>query len=239
MASACVCSQYFTINDAGELCLIPGSTGLQQILYFNTPGNFQFNKADYPDAARIRVRVQGAGGGSAGANSLPSEAIVRPGGSAGGYSESLINVSALGATETIVVGAGGTAGTTNTSGGAGGASLFGGLVIANGGTGGHAIQISGTSADVSSGILGAAPGMGDLTIGGGSSGGAIRLNGTNGISGGGGDSQLGHGGRSIAFESAGTSPTGYGAGAGGGMSYSNPFLGGVGATGIVIVEILG
>jgi len=237
MPNVCVCSDYFTTNTDGELCLIPGSMGLKQTLVFSTVGVSSFTKADYPNLARIRVQVQGAGGGAAGANSLPGEAIVRPGGAAGGYSESLIDVSALGAVESIVVGAGGAAGTTLTSGGTGGSSSFGGLVIANGGGGGHAIQTSGTSMDVSSGIQGPAPGVGDIVEGGGSSGGAIRLNGTNGISGAGGESRLGHGGFSRASEGTGTTPTGFGAGAGGGLSYENPLQGEAGGQGIVIIDL--
>ncbi|MEV7413405.1 hypothetical protein AB0O04_36990, partial [Streptomyces althioticus] len=121
---------------SGELCLNPGTMGLRDVLYFTNPGTAIFRKGDYPWLARVRVRVQGAGGGSAGANAASNNAVSRPGAGAGAYGESLIEVSALGATETILVGSGGSGGTAGGDGGAGGASQFGGHVMAPGGNGG-------------------------------------------------------------------------------------------------------
>ncbi|WP_119983742.1 hypothetical protein [Streptomyces sp. 11-1-2] len=51
-------------------------------------------------------------------------------GRGGGYSESLLEVSALGSVESVTVGTGGAAGNGNSPGGAGGSSSFGGLVTA-------------------------------------------------------------------------------------------------------------
>ncbi|MFF5477984.1 hypothetical protein ACFY5C_11695 [Streptomyces sp. NPDC012935] len=205
---------------------------------FNDPGTYQFEKADFPWLARVRVKVQGGGGGSAGANAAANQCIVRPCGAGGGYSESLIEASALGAVETIVVGAGGEAGTTAESGGAGGSSSLGGFVLANGGDGGHAIQDSATVPDVSTGAIGPLAGRRQFAHGGGAGGGAIRLNGTNGISGAGGESFMGHGGYARASEGAGTAPRGFGAGAGGGLSYGGSVAGQEGG-GIVIIELYG
>ncbi len=211
IASVCVCTDYFTVNDDGELCLKPGTMGMRDVLVFSEPGTFQFNKADYPWLSRINVRVQGGGGGSAGANAAAGETIVRPGGTGGGYSEALIEATALGGSENIVVGAGGAAGTSSTDGGAGTASSFGGFATAPGGNGGTSAQGSGTSPDVTSGIAGPLAGTGDFRMGGGASGGAIRLNSTNGISGQGGDSFMGTGGFPRASQGVGTASRGFGA----------------------------
>ncbi|MFH9662179.1 hypothetical protein ACH4NF_29370, partial [Streptomyces sp. NPDC017248] len=41
--------------------------------YYTTPGTFTFKKSNYPWLARVRVRVQGADGGSAGANAATDQ----------------------------------------------------------------------------------------------------------------------------------------------------------------------
>ncbi|MEW2568296.1 hypothetical protein [Streptomyces sp. NPDC047070] len=237
--SVCVCSDYFTVGDDGELCLIPGSMGLRQTLQFKDPGTFSFEKADYPWLSRIVVRVQGAGGGSAGANAAADQAIVRPGGAGGGYSERLIQVASLGASESIVVGAPGAAGSGNSAGGAGGSSSFGGTVTAQGGGGGPAAQGSGTGTDAVQGPSGPTAGNGSWAQGGGGGGGGIRLNGTNGLSGVGGESHMGHGGVARSQEGAGTSPRGYGGGAGGALSYGGAYDGGDGGGGLVLIDLFG
>lgn len=80
VAAVCVCDTYFTVNGDGELCLKPGTVGLRRILTFKEPGTFQFEKADYPWLARVKVRVQGGGGGSARVDASKNECSVRPGG---------------------------------------------------------------------------------------------------------------------------------------------------------------
>lgn len=239
ISAVCVCSDFFVVGEDGELCLKPGSMGMRLMLAFKESGTHQFRKADYPWLARIFVRVQGAGGGSAGANAATGQCIVRPGGAGGGYAESLIDASSLGAVETIVVGAGGAAGTGNQPGGAGGTSAFGGFVVAAGGDGGTAAQNSGTSADTVQGVAGPFAGTGQWAAGGGGSGGGIRLSGTNGISGAGGNSQLGTGGFPRSGEGPGTASRGYGGGAGGALSYGGGESGFVGGSGLVLVELYG
>lgn len=239
MAKSCVCPDYFTISDEGELCLKAGTMGVRRVLYFKDVGTHQFRKTDYPWLARVWVQCQGGGGGSAAANAADNQCIVRPGGAGGAWSESLIDASALGAVETIVVGAGGTAGSGNSPGGAGGTSSFGGFVIAPGGDGGTANQSSGTTPDAVSGVAGPFAGSGQWASGGGAGGGGIRLSGTNGLSGGGGESRLGHGGFPRASEGPGTAPRGYGGGAGGALSYGGAEVGMAGGDGIVIVRLLG
>ncbi|MEV6995890.1 hypothetical protein AB0N87_43400 [Streptomyces sp. NPDC093228] len=239
-SSVCVCDEYFNVDGDGSLCLIPGQQGLREVLYFKTAGTFQFKKADYPWLARVRVKVQAGGGGAPGAASAANQLVAQIGGAAGGYSESLINVSALGAVETIVVGSGGAAGSANTDGGAGGNSSFGGLVSANEGGGAPQTMESGSDVGAFSGIAGAPPGTGQLTIGGGPGGGSIRLSGFQGQSGEGGNSQLGQGGYQRSSSNPGGAPRGYGAGAAGALARAGDSVGGTaGAGGIVIIELHG
>jgi hypothetical protein len=240
MARACVCDDYFEVDpDNGELCLKKGTMGLRRILYYGDPGTYTFRKSAYPWLARVRVRVQGAGGGSAGANAGTDEAIVRPGGTGGSYGESLIEVSELGAAEMIIVGAGGSAGGAGSDGGDGGVSQFGGHIFAPGGLGGTSNMPSGTTASTAQGIAGPNAGTGDLRAGGGASGSAIRLNGNFGMSGHGGDSEMGTGGLGRTTEGSGLGPRGRGAGAGGGLSFGGDVDGGEGGDGIVVIELYG
>ncbi|MFI9026292.1 hypothetical protein [Streptomyces sp. NPDC053560] len=239
MASVCVCSDYFQVNDDGELCLKPGTMGLRQVLFYKDPGTFQFEKADYPWLARVQVQVQGGGGGSAGADAASNECIVRPGAAGGGWSQALIEVAALGTVETIVVGAGGTGGSGNGGGGTGGMSSFGGFATASGGEGSTAAQSSGTLPDAVQGTTGPLAGTGAYASGGGAGGGGIRLSGTNGLSGAGGESRLGHGGVPRSTEGVGTTPRGYGGGAAGALSYGGGFDGQTGGSGIVVIELYG
>ncbi|QFY09984.1 hypothetical protein GBF35_28070 [Nonomuraea phyllanthi] len=128
----------------------------------------------YPWLARIRVRaqVQGAGGGSAGANAVPNEAIARAGGAGGDWGKSLIQASALGASESVVVGAGGV---ENNPGSSGGPSSFGGFVTAAGGDGSVASMTSGTGLNTVTGTPGPLAGTGQHASGGGGGNGAIGL----------------------------------------------------------------
>lgn len=234
-----MCDDYFTVSESGELCLKPGTMGLRQILYYSTPGTYTFRKASYPWLARVRVKVQGAGGGSAGANADSGEAIARPGGTGGAYGESLINASALGTSETIIVGAGGDAGGASSDGDDGGASQFGGFINAPGGYGGTSNMPSGTTANTSAGINGPNAATGNFRAGGGASGASIRLTGGFAVAGEGGDSMLGTGGRGRTTEGNGDSPRGSGGGAGGGLSFGGDIDGGTGGNGIVIIELYG
>jgi hypothetical protein len=237
VARACADGEYFEINSNGELTMVPGSMGLRREIVYPNPGTFTFSKASFPWLARVDVEVQGAGGGSAGANADTGEAVVRPGGTGGGYSRSLIEASDLGATVTVKVGAGGTAGNASNEGGDGGPSSFGSLVIAPGGFGGTANMPSSAAMDTSQGIAGPNAGTGDITMGGGASGSAIRLNGTNGMAGFGGDSFMGTGGLGRTTQGNGLGPRGRGAGAGGALSFGGDVDGGVGGDGIVIVRL--
>lgn len=240
MASVCVDDGYFDVTPDGRLTLIPGRLGLRQVLYYRTPGAHQFVKANYPWLSKVRVRVQGAGGGAAGARALAGQLVAQPGGSGGGYSESLIDAAVLGAVETIIVGQGGAPGGPTTDGGNGGASSFGGWVMANGGNGGAAVMPSGTTPMCLSGTPGAFAGVGDYVQGGGAGGGAFRINGNEGHSGQGGESVLGHGGYQRASTGSGGTARGNGGGGAGALARDGDSTPGVGgADGIVIVELWG
>ena len=86
--------------------------------------------------ADVKIRVLGGGGGGAtGTNQTPTGGT----GGGGGYAEEYLNAPAIGATETITVGAGGNGGSGGSGGGgSGGTSSFGSFVSATGGAGGQA-----------------------------------------------------------------------------------------------------
>ncbi|MGW2951482.1 glycine-rich domain-containing protein [Streptomyces eurythermus] len=237
MASVCVDDEYFQVGDDGRLTIIPGSLSLRDILYLKDAGTYEFKKADYaPWLSRIFVQVQAGGGGAAGARAGAGMLTAQPGGSGGGYAERLIDVSVLGATETVIVGAGGTAGTATTDGGPGGNSSFGGLCTAIGGNAGGADMPSGNTPMCITGTSGPLAGAGDLAQGGGPGGGAIRLTGNEGQSGEGGESRLGHGGWQRSYSGGGGASRGYGGGAAGALARDGDSVNGaVGGGGIVII----
>lgn len=150
MADPCVCESNLEVTDEGELCAIPGAIGLREIVVFNSSDTF--DKATYPWLARVHVLVVGGGGGGGGAEATTiGEAAAGSGGAGGGAAEVIVDVSALAASETVTVGAGGTAG-AGAAGGDGGDSSFGAHAVAEGGEGGDlgtatsATSFGGTSA---------------------------------------------------------------------------------------------
>ena len=236
--SVCVDSDYFDVGDDGRLTMVPGSLGLREVLYFKEPGTHEFSKGSYPWLARVFVRVQAAGGGSAGARANAAQFCASPGAAGGGYAERLVEASSLGATETIVVGAGGAAGTPTVDGGPGGNSSFGGLCTANGGNGGQVVMTSGDSLIAYSGTAGPLGGIGDITQGGGAGGGCFRLTGNQGHSGPGGESRLGHGGFQRASTGSGGAGRGWGGGAGGSCARDGDTVNGTaGQDGVVILYL--
>ncbi len=99
---------------------------------FNSSGTWT-KPSGYGTSARAFIQVWGGGGAGgrySGVNPSGS------GGGGGGYSERWIALSDLSATETVTIGAGGTAGTG--SGGAGGNTTFGSILTGYGGGGGAA-----------------------------------------------------------------------------------------------------
>lgn len=134
MADPCICADSLLITETGELCAVPGSRGLREVLFYTSSGAFE--KASYPWLARVHLLVVGGGGGGGGTEATTtSEVAAGSGGGGGGAAERLVEVATLGASETVTVGAGG-AGGSGAAGSNGGATSFGTLVVAGGGTGG-------------------------------------------------------------------------------------------------------
>src|SRR6266545_1626907 len=100
-----------------------------QTVYYTANGTFA--KASYPGLRAVRVRLVGGGGGSGGrAATAAGEATESGGGGGGGYCEKWISAAALGTSEAVTVGAGGTAGASGGGSGAGtGSSGFSGRWI--------------------------------------------------------------------------------------------------------------
>lgn len=97
-----------------------------------------FSKGDYPGLYAIDVEIVGGGGGSGyTAATAASKLSWGMGGTGAGYARKLILAASLSSSETITIGAGGTAGdSTNKNGGDGGSSSFGSFIGAGGGAGG-------------------------------------------------------------------------------------------------------
>ena len=117
------------------------------------------------------VEVQGGGGGSGGcALTAAAQSSAGAGGGGGGYSKKMISTSALGATETVTVGAGGVAGTTSTGGGAGLTSSFGAHCSATGGAaGGFSSAVAHNTGYIINEVAGGVGSGGDLNLQGGAS----------------------------------------------------------------------
>lgn len=213
---------------------------LGAVVYFTSSGTF--TKASYPWARAVRVRVQGGGGGGGGAAASSSgNTSLGTGGGGGGYAESIVPVASLSASETVTVGAGGSA-TSGGSGGTGGSSSFGAHAVASGG-GGGAVKPNNAYAPYVQAGAGGAGSAGDFRCGGGAGSSGASAD-TLGSGGGGGSSQLGGGGRGFATGSGSSSAVGepganYGGGGGGAFSTTGGAAraGGAGAPGVVIVEV--
>lgn len=181
------------------------------------------------------ARVQMWGGGGAGSYTSNS---TYSGGGGGGYTEGIFLLSALGATVTVTVGAGGAAQTTNnTSGAAGGNTTFGTHATAYGGGGGY-----GNGSNYGGGGGGGLTGAGATTSGGGAGGTGGAGGGTAGapgtssdFGGGGGGNAFGAGGGGSAYGGGGgavRNGTGgssvWGGGGGGGAAAGTSVYGGAG-----------
>lgn len=213
---------------------------LVDTLYYTSAGTAVFTKANYPWLRKVIVKVVGGGGGSAGVSSAAGRAA--GGGGGGGYAEKAILAGALGATENVVVGAGGTAGAAgDNAGGTGGTSSFGTHCSATGGSPGAVAVVTNT--------LGAAGGAGG--DGGNGSGGDLNLRGDDGgctIQGPTGVTAA-YGGGSVfgAMRNGARTTTGfagqpgrpYGGGAVGAINLTagGARAGGAGADGIVIIDL--
>lgn len=186
-----------------------------------------------PGLKFITVECVAAGGGGAGIGSGNGGSA---GGSASGYARKVIHTSALGATENIIIGAGGLGGSAGTNNGLDGIyTKFGSIISVPGGTGGTA-----SSGSAVQGSAGSTPTGGDVNaIGGNSEGGlGTDAGSSRGKGGHGGASYFGSGGAggSASSGSAGGQTAGaYGSGGGGAASQSGATSGGNGADGVMIL----
>lgn len=240
IARICVDSTFFSIDGTGNLTFRRESVGLQQMIVDATAGVVPFVKANYPGLTRIRVRAIGGGGGGAGADAGAGEAVARAGGSGGGYSESVLDAAALGASENVSVGLGGAGGVGNDNGEDGGDSSFGGFVLARGGRGAPTTMASGTGEFLVAGSASGPIGIGQIAVTGGPGGPAWRMAGGQVMGGAGGDAGggFGGGGNARASDQTGANGTGTGGGGGGATSRGASFNGGAGAKGAVIIDLM-
>ena len=187
----------------------------------------------------IVVQVLG-GGGAGGGTALTGAAqcAAANGGAGGGGSIKRIAAASLGATETVTIGAGGTAGTAgNNAGNAGGTTSFGAHLSATGGSGGAGDAAA--TPPVNNSTAPPSPGVGssgDLNFTGSPGGRGFTISAVYALSGGGGSSSFGGGGKQV-YGATGEAGTNYGAGGSGSSATQNEAAraGGAGTAGIVIV----
>jgi hypothetical protein len=220
-------------------------TGLMSMQVFTTPGANTWTKP--AGINKVLVMLVGGGGGGGGVDANTGQLSVGSNGSGGGYSQKLIDVTAI-ASETVTIGAAGAGGAAGANNGAqGGTTSFGAHCQATGGFGGTSKGPNTVASDIST-ISSAGVGSGgDINLSGGS--GAqqyIAFNGTNAVSvpSPAGSSMFGYGTRSPSLNSSGASVAGvnattasYGAGGSGALAYNNTTdrAGGNGSSGICIV----
>lgn len=190
------------------------------------------------------AEVVGAGGGSGGCKGVAGSNGATGGGASGSYLKVQFTAAQIGASQTVTIGTGGTAGVgaTPTSGGKGGNTTIGTLVTAGGGNGSGSNTAANTILNPSAGGTATAntvsTGTTLMNITG--QAGGIGLNiGTTyfGVPGVGGSNPLGQGGVTQASGSAtaGAAGTGYGAGAGGAVATASSADGAAGQNGFCII----
>lgn len=199
----------------------------------------------------VKVELWGAGGSGGARNGT---GIYVGGGGGGAYREKVFIASELDATETVTIGAGGTAVLATVSGNAGGNTTFGSLLTALGGSGGLSTGnggnggfvgpdggAGGTGTTTGYGIFGGGGGGGADTNGGDAGGGSVYGGGGgggveyNGGAAGGGTSVYGGSGGSANQNSSATAGTVPGGGGGALAQNGGSYYSGAGANGRAIV----
>lgn len=178
--------------------------------------------------------VGGAGGGGGTVNSAAGSNICVGGGGSGGYSRKTSTAAAIGASQTVTIGAGGTAGAnTGAAGGNGGDTSLGAICIGKGGTGG--VGSTGGFAGGAGGIAG----TGDFVPVGNSGGSGVNALAASATASGGfgAPSFFGGGVASRNTTGAGANGANYGAGGAGAFSTNagGAAAGGIGAAGVIII----
>jgi len=133
---------------------------------------FTANATYVPNPALVCAIVECVGGGGGG-QGITSQANYagNSGGGSGGYSRKFLMASAIGAQQTVTIGAAGAAGASGGgAGGGGGTTSFGSLCVANGGGGG-----GNNPTATGAGGAGAAIGVGDFAVAGGTGAGGTAV----------------------------------------------------------------
>jgi hypothetical protein len=188
-----------------------------------------------PNARMINCVIEtwgggGAGGGTASVATNSSGA----GGGAGGYSRKFTTRAAIGASQTVTIGAAGTPGAGgNVAGGNGGDTSVGVLCVGKGATGGGGNSGSAVVVGGSGGIAG----TGDLPGVGATGEAGFTATTTVSSTSNGASSGIGGGGKMPASAGNGGAATGYAAGGGGGLQVNNSGVqaGGAGSAGYVFI----
>jgi hypothetical protein len=178
----------------------------------------------------------GGGGGGGGCAAGSGNYAVGGGGGAGGYSRKASSASAVGASQSVTIGAAGSAGSSgNNAGGNGGDTSVGTICVGKGGTGGG----GGNTTTAGVGGLGGIAGTGDITglgMNGGTGVSMATVVTSTGVSGAGGSSLVGSGGRAITGAAgSGEGGTGTGSGGSGGNTTNGNTTGGAGTKGYVAI----
>jgi hypothetical protein len=186
----------------------------------------------------VNIEVVGGGGGSGGCASTGASTVAASGGGGGGgYAVGFFSAATVGASQSITVGARGSAGSSgNNNGGAGGTSSITGLSIsATGGSGGTGAAATTAGSSVSGGEGGAGSG-GDFQVGGQSGGPGIYFATTLAQGGNGGGCLYGGGALGFPGNNTAQANTNYGVGAAGGSNLiSQSAQGGAqGGTGLIV-----
>lgn len=185
------------------------------------------------------VECVGGGGAGGGVTGAGGAAYGGGGGGGGGYARKLVTAAAVGASQTVTIGAGGVGVAGWSPGGSGGATSLGALCAANGGSGGGTAQSTAAGGPGGSGTIGDVLGRGGA--------GATPQLGANvsaAVGGAGGSSMFGGGGVGEVNATAGRGFNGYAAGGyGGGGAGADvydqggafPYAGTSGTAGIVVI----
>lgn len=225
-------SAQFTVDGNGFVSIIGGpaitSVAIQT---FTTSGTYT------PTSGMKYCIIEVLGGGGAGGGAAATgvgQVSVGAGGAAGEYARGVFSAASIGASQSVTIGAYGTA-VSGSQGNTGGTTSVGSLITAIGGVGGQASS-AGTSATApgSAGGSGGTGGQFHLT---GIYGGAAFTNVSYGVSGVGANSIYGSGGGLTQGHNAGPGATGYGAGGGGAINDASrsALAGGAGSSGLIII----
>ena len=242
MARVCVDSNYFLVNDSGQLTHKPGSIGFLTALMITSFTSVNFEKSDYPTAKWLFVEAVGGGGGGAGALTTSGWGIAQGGGGGAAYCASWLDVDTLPGLVPMQAGNGGSGGPLGNNPGINGQpSSFGSYVIAPGGFGALITTTQSTSG-VGRGAEPSNLGTGQIRRRGSGGGHSIMTSGFYKFAGDGGHSGLGFGGgqggiNDNDFGRPGQPLSGGGGGSATAYNTSGSAVGGAGGTGYVRISI--